>query len=126
MAPFICSGDLIGIASGGLNPFDVDSSWKSDPRNMGQVSTPEPLAMLMAHWVMSNRPATVLDPGVGSGGLLSACYSIDSRVALLGIDKDPELLDRTLSSAPTGTKLVLNDYLKTTIGCVDGVIVVFK
>ena len=47
---------------------------------MGQVATPEPVAAVMAKWVMSPKPRTVLDPAAGLGGLLTACRQFDGRV----------------------------------------------
>ncbi len=89
---------------------------------MGQVATPEPIARLMAKWVMSVKPRAVLDPAAGLGGLLAACRQFNQRVELVGAERDTETLQRAKTSAPRGTKLILADYLKSDAGLFDGII----
>ena len=89
---------------------------------MGQVATPEPVAALMAKWVMSAKPRTVLDPAAGLGGLLAACRQIDGNVKLVGVERDVETLQRAKTTAPRGAKLILADYLKSDAGLFDGII----
>ncbi|MEO7300020.1 MAG: N-6 DNA methylase, partial [Verrucomicrobiota bacterium] len=97
-------------------------SWQRETKELGQVATPEPIAVLMAKWVMSAKPRTVLDPAAGLGGLLSACRQFNQRVELVGAERDTETLQRAKTSAPRGTKLILADYLKSDAGLFDGII----
>src|ERR1041385_2792338 len=97
-------------------------SWQLETKQLGQVATPEPIARLMAKWVMSAKPRTVLDPAAGLGGLLAACRQINQRVELVGAERDTETLRRAKTSAPRGTKLILADYLKSEAGLFDGII----
>src|SRR2546427_12344563 len=56
------------------------NGWKGETKSLGQVETPQPVAALMARWVMSARPATVLDPAAGLGTLLRECRGFDVGV----------------------------------------------
>lgn len=97
-------------------------TWQRETKELGQVATPEAIGKLMAKWVMSAKPRTVLDPAAGLGGLLAACRHIDPAVELVGAERDAETLRRAKSSAPRGTKLILVDYLKSDAGQFDGII----
>src|SRR5258708_30975214 len=97
-------------------------SWQRETKQLGQVATPEPIARLMARWVMSAKPNAVLDPAAGLGGLLAACRNFDERVELVGAERDTETLQGVVTSAPRGTKLILADYLKSEAGLFDGII----
>jgi adenine-specific DNA-methyltransferase len=91
-------------------------------RQLGQVATPEPVAALMARWVMSAKPRTVLDPAAGLGGLLAACRQLDGRAQLVGVERDVQTLQQAKTTAPRGAKLILADYLKSNAGTFDGII----
>jgi len=97
-------------------------SWQGETKELGQVATPEPIARLMARWVMSAKPRAVLDPAAGLGGLLAACRHFNRRVELVGAERDRTTLQRAKTSAPCGTKLILADYLKSDAGLFDGII----
>ena len=86
------------------------------------MATPEPVAAVMAKWVMAPKPRTLLDPAAGLGGLLTACRQFDGRVQLVGVERDVETLKRAKTTAPSGAKLILADYLKSDAGLFDGII----
>jgi adenine-specific DNA-methyltransferase len=114
--------NAVEIATGELDSFASAESWQRETKQMGQVATPEPVAAVMAKWVMSQKPRTVLDPAAGLGGLLTACRKFDERVQLVGVERDIETLHRAKSTAPCGAKLILADYLKSDAGLFDGII----
>jgi adenine-specific DNA-methyltransferase len=114
--------NAVEFATGGSDSFASVDSWPREPRLLGQVATPEPVAALMAKWVMSFQPHTVLDPAEGLGGLLAACRRLDGRPALVGVERDAETLQRAKTTAPRGTKLVLADYLRSDAGRFEGIL----
>ena len=69
----VATGDADSIGSAGL--------WQGETKQLGQVATPAPIAALMAKWVMSVRPRTVLDPAAGLGGWPALCWR-SSRCSL--------------------------------------------
>ncbi|MBI4660310.1 MAG: SAM-dependent DNA methyltransferase [Verrucomicrobia bacterium] len=114
--------NAVEVATGESDAFASVESWQRETKQLGQVATPEPIAQLMAKWVMSARPRTVLDPAAGLGGLLAACRRLDRQVELVGVERDRETLQRAKVTAPRGTKLILADYLKSEAGLFDGII----
>jgi adenine-specific DNA-methyltransferase len=114
--------NAVEFATGETDSFASSESWRGDTRQLGQVATPEPIAALMAKWVMSVKPRTVLDPAAGLGGLLTACRHFDARVQLVGVERDVEILQRAKVTAPRNAKLILADYLKTDGGHFDGIV----
>jgi adenine-specific DNA-methyltransferase len=114
--------NAVEIATGKADLVASVESWQRETKQLGQVATPEPIARLMAKWVMSVKPKTVLDPAAGLGGLLVACRQFNPRVELVGAERDMETLRRAKTSAPRGTKLILADYLKSDAGLFEGII----
>ena len=114
--------NAVEFATGEADLVASVESWQRETKRLGQVATPEPIARLMAKWVMSAKPNTVLDPAAGLGGLLAACRQFNQRVELVGAERDTETLQRAKASAPRGTKLILTDYLKSDAGLFDGII----
>jgi adenine-specific DNA-methyltransferase len=114
--------NAVEFATGEENSFLSAENWERDTKHFGQVATPEPIADLMAKWVMSAKPAAVLDPATGLGGLLAACRKFQKQTILIGVERDIETLQRAKTSAPSGTKLILADYLKSDTGQFDGII----
>jgi adenine-specific DNA-methyltransferase len=114
--------NAVEIATGKADLVASVESWQRETKQLGQVATPEPIARLMAKWVMSVKPKTVLDPAAGLGGLLAACRQFNPRVELVGVERDMETLRRAKTSAPRGTKLILADYLKSDTGLFEGII----
>src|SRR5882672_1388809 len=114
--------NAVEVATGEADLIASVESWQRETKQLGQVATPEPIAKLMAKWVMSAKPKTVLDPAAGLGGLLAACRQFNQRVELVGAERDTETLQRAKTSAPRGTKLILADYLKSDAGQFDGII----
>jgi adenine-specific DNA-methyltransferase len=114
--------NAVEVATGEADLVASVESWQRETKQLGQVATPEPIARLMAKWVMSAKPNAVLDPAAGLGGLLAACHHFNQRVELVGAERDTETLQRAKTSAPRGTKLILADYLKSDTGRFDGII----
>jgi adenine-specific DNA-methyltransferase len=114
--------NAVEVATGEADLVASVESWQRETKQLGQVATPEPIASLMANWVMSAKPRAVLDPAAGLGGLLAACRQFNQRVELVGAERDTETLRRAKTSAPRGTKLILADYLKSDAGLFDGII----
>jgi len=114
--------NVVEIATGETDSFASVASWQRETKHLGQVATPEPIAALMARWVMSARPTAVLDPAAGLGGLLSVCRSLNREAALVGVERDAKTLQRAKATAPSGTKLILADYLTSEAGLFDGII----
>jgi adenine-specific DNA-methyltransferase len=112
----------VEIATGESDPHVGAESWKRETKTLGQVATPAPVAALMARWVMSKNPRTVLDPAAGLGGLLHECRRIGGSVKMVGVERDAETLSRAKSTAPKGTKLILADYLMADSGKFAGII----
>ncbi len=110
----VATGELRGDA--GVEP------WKRNTKSLGQVETPRPVAELMARWVMSTKPASVLDPAAGLGTLLDACRREYSGTQLVGVERDAETLRCAKAQAPRGTKLILADYLVADAGLFEGII----
>jgi adenine-specific DNA-methyltransferase len=114
--------NAVEVATGEADSFASVESWHRETKQLGQVATPEPVAALMAKWVMSANPGTVLDPAAGLGGLLAACRQLDGTVQLVGVERDVGTLQRAKTTAPRGAKLILADYLKSDAGLFDGII----
>ena len=114
--------NAVEVATGEADLVASVESWQRETKQLGQVATPEPVAVLLAKWVMSAKPRTVLDPAAGLGGLLAACHQLNLKTALVGVERDTETLQRAKATAPRGTKLILADYLKSEAGLFDGII----
>lgn len=114
--------NAVEVATGEADLVASVESWQRETKQLGQVATPEPIARLMAKWVMSASPCAVLDPAAGLGGLLAACRQFNGRIKLVGAERDTETLQLAKTSAPRGTKLILADYLKSDAGVFDGII----
>lgn len=112
----------VEVATGELRGDEGAEAWKRDTKSLGQVETPEPVAELMARWVMSTKPASVLDPAAGLGTLLEACHRECGKAQLVGVERDVGTLRRAKAQAPRGTKLILADYLLADSGVFDGII----
>jgi adenine-specific DNA-methyltransferase len=114
--------NVMETATGESNPHADANGWKRETKLLGQVATPRLVAELMARWVMSAKPATVLDPAAGLGSLLHECHRLDPSANFLGIERDQETFRQAKSAAPRGTKLVLADYLLADSGQFHGII----
>jgi len=109
-------------ALGETSPHTDAVDWKRETKSLGQVATPQRVAKLMARWVMSVKPVTVLDPAAGLGSLLHECHYLDPHTKFIGVERDQETLRQAKSAAPQGTKLILADYLLTDAGQFQGII----
>src|SRR5439155_14004546 len=112
----------VELAKGETNPHEDAEAWERETKSMGQVATPQTVAELMARWVMSAKPATVLDPAAGLGSLLQECHRLGRHVEFVGVERDEETLRQAESAAPRGTKLIRADYLLSDGGQFDGII----
>lgn len=112
----------VEVATGELRGDLGVQAWKRNTKSLGQVETPRPVAELMARWVMSTKPASVLDPAAGLGTLLEACRRACGKAQLVGVERDAETLRRAKAQAPRGTKLILADYLLADAGLFEGII----
>lgn len=114
--------NVVEIALGETNPHTDAVEWNRETKSLGQVATPQPIAELMASWVMSANPMSVLDPAAGLGSLLHECHRFDPRARFVGVERDRETLRQAKTAAPKGTKLVLADYLLSEAGQFHGII----
>ena len=112
----------VEVATGELRGDADVEAWQRNTKSLGQVETPRPVAELMARWVMSTKPASVLDPAAGLGTLLDACRRECGGAQLVGVERDAETLRRAKTQAPRGTKLILADYLFADAGLFEGII----
>lgn len=112
----------VEVATGELRADSGVEAWKRNTKTLGQVETPRPVAELMARWVMSTKPSSVLDPAAGLGTLLDACRRECDGAQLVGVERDAETLRRAKAQAPRGTKLILADYLLADAGLFEGII----
>jgi len=112
----------VEVATGELRGDTNVETWDRNTKSLGQVETPRPVAELMARWVMSTKPASVLDPAAGLGTLLDACRRVCRSAQLVGVERDAETLRRAKVQAPRGTKLILADYLLADAGIFEGII----
>ena len=96
--------------------------WERETKRLGQVPTPPAIAALMAKWVMSAKPESVLDPAAGLGNLLHACAAIRNGVKLVAVERDQDTFQQAKRTAPHGTKLILADYLFAESGQFTGII----
>ena len=92
--------NAVEIATGEADLVASVESWQRETKQLGQVATPEPIAKLMAKWVMSAKPKTVLDPAAGLGGLLAACRQFNQRVELVGAELPAESLAQRAEPQP--------------------------
>lgn len=113
---------IFETAVGKTNPHEDAIGWSRETKSLGQVATPQLVAKLMARWVMSAEPKTVLDPAAGLGSLLHECHRFDRHAKFVGVEFDQETLRQAKSAAPPGTKLILADYLLCDAGQFQGII----
>jgi len=112
----------VETANGVADPHSEATSWKRETKSLGQVATPIEIAQMMACWVTSLKPSTILDPAAGLGSLLHECHRLAPYATLVGVERDPETLLQAKNTAPRGTKLVLDDYLLSESGQFAGII----
>lgn len=112
----------VEVATGELYASEKTEVWNRNTKSLGQVETPRPVAELMARWVMSTQPTSVLDPAAGLGKLLAACRRENHNAQLVGVERDSETLRKAKAQAPRGTKLILADYLLADSGLFEGII----
>ncbi len=94
-------------------------------KDYGQFFTPNPVAHLMAKWVMKDDPETVLDPAFGLGVFYDEAIKINSRnqVLFTGYEIDNHItayLNHNRNSP--NLRVINNDYLEAEVGYCDGII----
>ncbi len=94
-------------------------------KDYGQFFTPNPVAHLMAKWVMKDDPETVLDPAFGLGVFYDEAMKINSRnqVLFTGYEIDSHItayLNHNRNSP--NLRVINNDYLEAEVGYFDGII----
>jgi len=112
----------VETAAGDVGLSFTEQTLERNTRTLGQVPTPEPVAALMARWVMSGHPGTVLDPASGPGALLHACREVSATAQLVGVERDVATMQQAKRTAPRGTKLILADYLFSESGMFPAII----
>jgi len=116
-----------GVATGEISPYESAESWGngSNPdalKELGQVATPPEIAQIMARWIAANNPSSILDPAAGLGNLLFESHKLCPSANLFGIEQDSITHKKAMLGAPSGTRLILADYLKYKIEKVDAII----
>jgi adenine-specific DNA-methyltransferase len=122
MACFDRESSALETALGIGDPHTDAGAWQRNTRSLGQVPTPPPVAKLMARWVMSIHPHSVMDPAAGLGSLLYECHRLDPQAKLTGIEQDRDTFLQAKNSAPRGTQLILADYLLSDAGQFPGIV----
>ena len=115
----------VELATGEVNPFtraEPRRAGRGSAKSLGQVFTPADIAELMARWVVSRLPRTVLDPAAGLGHLLHQCWLLHPSATYVGIERDLRTFKEAVPCAPAGTKLICADYLKSDAGQPEGII----
>jgi adenine-specific DNA-methyltransferase len=115
------------VAKGDISPYESFNDWgnNNDPealKELGQVATPSEIAYMMASWVAIDKPHTILDPAAGLGNLLFESHTLCPSARLFGVEHDVSTYKKALHSAPSGTQLVLGDYLKLNFEKMDAII----
>ena len=116
-----------GVATGEISPYESSKNWGNGAnpeaqKELGQVATPPEIAHIMARWITANNPSTILDPAAGLGNLLFESHKLCPSARLFGIEQDASTHKKAMLGAPSGTRLILADYLKYQIEKVDAII----
>jgi adenine-specific DNA-methyltransferase len=107
---------VVELATGTTDPFtrtEPQRTGRGRAKSLGQVFTPPAVAEVLARWVISKKPKTVLDPAVGIGHLLYQCWLLHPSARYLGIERDLRTFRQAVECAPPGAKLIRGDYLRS-------------
>ncbi|MFZ5951698.1 MAG: N-6 DNA methylase [Candidatus Rifleibacteriota bacterium] len=91
----------------------------------GQFFTPPPVASIMAQWVLSNDPETILDPAFGLGVFYHEVKKLRSsrKLRFTGYEIDEKILDNFDGEKHRDDLFLRNeDYLAANSGKYDGII----
>ena len=113
------------MATGVVDPFtrtEPQRTGRGSAKSLGQVFTPPAIAEVLARWVVSKNPKTILDPAAGLGHLLRHCWLLHPSAQYLGIERDQQTFKEAVHCAPLKTKLICGDYLKSDAGLFEGII----
>jgi len=116
---------VVEMATGQVDPFtrtEPQRTGRGSAKSLGQVFTPPEIADILARWVVSREPGTILDPAVGLGHLLHQCWLLHASAEYLGVERDPHTFKEAVQCAPPKTKLICGDYLRLDAGWFDGII----
>lgn len=116
---------MVEMATGVVNPFsrtEPQRTGRGSAKSLGQVFTPPEIADVLARWVVSRQPKTILDPAAGLGHLLHHCWLLHPSAQYLGIERDQATFQEAVHCAPPKTKLICRDYLRSDAGQFEGII----
>lgn len=93
-------------------------------REFAQFFTPEPVAGLMAEWILANFPARILDPAFGLGVFYREIRKRHSTVQIDGYEIDNFILSNLEASLQSDPRLSVRhaDYLASDLDHYDAVI----
>ncbi len=107
----------------------VQSASMAHRRAFGQFFTPEPVAQLMADWVLQGRPRTILDPAYGMGIFYRRIRAAagDVKFRFTGYELDAQVLaaaraEHSAGDSGSALHLVNEDYLAADVQGYDAVI----
>ncbi|CAM4395167.1 HsdM family class I SAM-dependent methyltransferase [Kerstersia similis] len=91
---------------------------------LGQFFTPVPLAKLMANWITSVKPETVLDPSVGPGILTRTVRESlpDAKITCIDIDQAPLQLARMSMAKDKLVNFIKGDFLTVELSQFDAIL----
>jgi adenine-specific DNA-methyltransferase len=106
-------------------PKYIDETPLNHRKDYGQFFTPNPVARLMAEWVMKDDPKTILDPAFGLGVFFDEVTKINSenQVVFTGYEIDNHIIAYlNYNGRNPNLRIINNDYLEAEVGSFDGII----
>lgn len=103
----------------------IDETPLNHRKDYGQFFTPNPVARLMAKWVMKDDPKTILDPAFGLGIFYDEVIKINSvnQVVFTGYEIDNHIMTYLNHNGRSqNLRVINNDYLEAEVGFFDGII----
>ncbi|MEO5355800.1 MAG: SAM-dependent methyltransferase [Nitrospirae bacterium YQR-1] len=94
-------------------------------KNYSQFFTPNPVARLLAEWVMQDNPEIILDPAFGLGVFYDEVMKINSgkQSLFVGYEIDNHIIAyRNHNRNSMNLQIINNDYLESEVGSFDGII----
>jgi type I restriction-modification system DNA methylase subunit len=96
--------------SGSQTPYVTVAS-AAHRKQFGQFFTPPKVAALMADWVTSRGAASILDPALGTGILISACMKFKPSSSYTAFEKDPLVISYIPEEVKSTVRLYRSDFL---------------
>jgi len=103
----------------------IDETSLNHRKDYGQFFTPNPVAHLMAEWVMKDDPKTILDPAFGLGVFYDEVIKINSgnQVVFTGYEIDNHIMTYLNHNGRCpNLRVVNNNYLEAEVGSFGGII----